>query len=95
MFTYALVTGIKNGWLTDSKYITAARNGWLALSSNAKGTGQLSSVCPGSDQAPAGDLASQQSYYEGKTPGTNDMHGQAPLLWAATALLRTDCPGVR
>jgi hypothetical protein len=95
MFTYALVTGVKNGWLTDTKYITAAKNGWLALSSNAKGTGQLSSVCPGSDQAPAGDLASQQAYYEGKTPGTNDMHGQAPLLWAATALLRTDCPGVR
>jgi hypothetical protein len=24
-----------------------------------------------------------------------DLHGQAPLLWAASALLRPDCPGVR
>jgi hypothetical protein len=29
------------------------------------------------------------------TLGSNDQHGQAPLLWSATALLRKDCPGVR
>ena len=95
MFTYALVTGIKNGWLSDAKYITAARNGWLALSEDAKGTGQLTNVCPGTGEAPAGDIASQQKFYTDSTPGTDDMHGQAPLLWAATALLRNDCPGLR
>jgi unsaturated rhamnogalacturonyl hydrolase len=95
MFTYALVTGIKNGWLNDPKYVAAARNGWLALSKDAKGTGQLTNVCPGTGEASAGTLATQQKFYTDRTPGTNDMHGQAPLLWAATALLRKDCPGLR
>ena len=95
MFTYALVTGIKNGWLNDPKYVAAARNGWLALSKDANGTGQLTNVCPGTGEASAGTLATQQKFYTDRTPGTNDMHGQAPLLWAATALLRKDCPGLR
>jgi rhamnogalacturonyl hydrolase YesR len=95
MFTYALVNGAKNNWLTDPKYSAAAKKGWTALGNKTNSSGQLSAVCPGSDQAPAGTLASQQQYYATKTLGSNDMHGQAPLLWAATALLRTDCPGVR
>jgi unsaturated rhamnogalacturonyl hydrolase len=101
MFTYALVTGIKNGWLTDAKYITAARNGWIALG-NKTSNGQLSQVCPGtgqaSDQAGVGtDLKSQQDYYIGLQSNfqAGDQHGQAPLLWAAIALLRNDCPGLR
>jgi hypothetical protein len=40
-------------------------------------------------------LSSQQQFYATITLGSNDMHGQAPLLWAANALLRKDCPGVR
>jgi len=95
MFTYALVNGIKNGWLTDPKYVTAARNGWLALGNNAKGTGQLGKVCPGTGEAPGTDITSQQKFYTDRPPGSNDMHGQASLLWAAKSLLRTDCPGVR
>jgi len=95
MFTFALVTGVRNGWLTDAKYATAARNGWIALGNKTNGSGMLSQVCPGSDQAPAGTLASQQQYYMDKTLGSNDQHGQAPLLWSANALLRTDCPGAR
>jgi rhamnogalacturonyl hydrolase YesR len=95
MFTFALVTGIKNGWLTDAKYITAARNGWLALGAKTNGSGVLDKVCPGTGQADAGTLASQQNFYAGITLGSNDQHGQAPLLWSAIALLRQDCPGVR
>ena len=95
MFTYALTMAAKNGWLTDASYAAAARKGWLGLAAKTNGSGQLSLVCPGSDQAPAGTLQSQQDYYANKTLGTDDMHGQAPLLWAANALLRTDCPGVR
>jgi len=95
MFTFALVTGIKNGWLTDAKYVSAARNGWLALGNKTNSSGVLDRVCPGTGQADAGSLASQQNFYAGITLGSNDQHGQAPLLWSAIALLRPDCPGVR
>ncbi|MET0795494.1 MAG: glycoside hydrolase family 88 protein, partial [Polyangiaceae bacterium] len=95
MFTFALITGIRNGWLADAKYVTAARNGWLALGNKTNASGVLDRVCPGTGQAPAGTLQSQQAFYANITLGSNDQHGQAPLLWAARALLRPDCPGVR
>jgi len=95
MFTFALATGVRNGWLTDPKYATAARNGWIALANKTNSGGQLDRVCPGTGQAPAGTLTSQQQFYMNITLGSNDTHGQAPLLWAARALLRPDCPGVR
>src|SRR5690606_24376712 len=31
MFTYAMITGVKNGWLDKKTYGAAARNAWLAL----------------------------------------------------------------
>ena len=95
MFTFALITGIRNGWLKDAKYVTAARNGWLALGNKTNSSGILDKVCPGTGQANAGTLASQQQFYASIALGSNDQHGQAPLLWAARALLRPDCPGVR
>jgi rhamnogalacturonyl hydrolase YesR len=95
MFTFALIDGVRNGWLTDPKYAAAARKGWIAVGNKTNSTGQLSQVCPGTGQADAGSLDQQQQFYENITFGSNDMHGQAPLLWAANALLRKDCPGVR
>jgi rhamnogalacturonyl hydrolase YesR len=95
MFTFALATGVKNGWLTDPKYAAAARNGWLALGKRTSSGGQLDLVCPGTGQADAGSLASQQQFYMSIAFSANDNHGQAALIWAANALLRKDCPGVR
>jgi unsaturated rhamnogalacturonyl hydrolase len=31
MFTYAMITGVKQGWLKDKVYAQAARQGWLGL----------------------------------------------------------------
>ena len=31
MFTFALVTALKNGWISGSNYSMAARRGWLAV----------------------------------------------------------------
>jgi rhamnogalacturonyl hydrolase YesR len=95
MFTYALITGVRNGWLTDPSYAAAARNGWIALGNKTNGSGVLDRVCPGTGQAAAGTLAQQQMFYTSIVLGSNDQHGQAPLMWAARALLRPDCPGVR
>ncbi|MBN1609185.1 MAG: glycoside hydrolase family 88 protein [Polyangiaceae bacterium] len=93
MFTFALATGVKNGWLTDPKYATAAHDGWAAVANRTNGSGALDQVCPGTGQAPAGDLAAQQKFYMDIAFQANDRHGQGPELWAANALLRKDCPG--
>jgi unsaturated rhamnogalacturonyl hydrolase len=94
MFTFALATALKNGWISGSNYSTAARRGWLALAAKTNNQGQLSNVCPGTGAAPAGTLQSQQQFYATITLDSNDNHGQAPLLWAASKLLETTCPGV-
>jgi len=75
--------------------VTAARNGWIALGNKTNSSGILDKVCPGTGQADAGTLQQQQMFYENIALGSNDQHGQAPLLWSARALLRPDCPGVR
>ena len=31
MFTFAMITGVKNGWLDKKTYAKAARKGWLGL----------------------------------------------------------------
>ncbi len=62
MFTFALTIGLRNGWLTDAEYVTAARNGWLALGNNTNGSGAFDRVCPGTDKAPDGNLAAQQAF---------------------------------
>jgi len=96
MFTFALATGVKNGWLTDAKYTTAARNGWLAVGKQTNSSGLLAQVCPGTgDARNQTGLAAQQKFYMDIQFAAGDRHGQAPLIWAARALMRTDCPGKR
>jgi len=95
MFTFALTTALKNGWISGSNYSTAARKGWIAVANKTNASGQLDRVCPGTGQANAGTLQSQQQFYMNIALGSNDTHGQAPLLWLSHALLRTDCPGMR
>ncbi len=94
MFTFALVTGIKNGWLSGEKYVTAALDGWTCIANKTDSTGLLTKVCEGTGEG-TGDLASQQAYYLSRATPAGDRHGQGPLLWAAVALLRKDCPGLR
>jgi unsaturated rhamnogalacturonyl hydrolase len=96
------VTGLKNGWISGAQYVTAAKNGWTALGNKTSSSGQLSQVCPGTGQASGQsgvgtDLKSQQDFYIKLQSmfSAGDQHGQAPLLWSAIALLRTDCPGMR
>jgi len=96
MFTFALTTALKNGWLSGTNYASAARRGWIAVANKTNASGQLDRVCPGTGAATTGQsLAQQQAFYANITLGSNDPHGQAPLLWAAHALLRADCPGMR
>jgi rhamnogalacturonyl hydrolase YesR len=82
MFTYAMITGVKNGWLDVKTYGPAARKGWLAVTRYLDENADIREVCEGTGKK--NDL---QYYYDRKR-NVGDMHGQAPLLWCASALLR-------
>ncbi|GAA0537822.1 glycoside hydrolase family 88/105 protein [Chitinophaga japonensis] len=82
MFTFAMITGVKNGWLDAKTYGPAARKGWLALVSYLDDNNNIRDVCEGTNKK------NDRQYYLDRARITGDLHGQAPLLWCATALLR-------
>ncbi len=82
MFTFAMITGVKNGWLDAKTYGPAARKGWLALVSYINENNELTDVCEGTGKK------NDRQYYMDRKRITGDMHGQGPLLWCASALLR-------
>jgi rhamnogalacturonyl hydrolase YesR len=82
MFTFAMITGVKNGWLDAKTYGPAARKAWLALTSYIDADGDIGNVCEGTNKL--NDL----QYYLDRKRNTGDLHGQAPVLWCASALLR-------
>ncbi|MEJ0085472.1 MAG: glycoside hydrolase family 88 protein [Pseudomonadota bacterium] len=82
MFTYAFVSGVKNGWLPEDTYGPAARKAWIALVGYLTADGDLREVCVGTGKKD--DL----QYYLDRPRVAGDAHGQAPMLWTATALLR-------
>jgi unsaturated rhamnogalacturonyl hydrolase len=82
MFTFAMITGVKNGWLDKKIYTAAARKGWLALLTYLNENGDIRDVCQGTNKK------NDRQYYLNRERLTGDMHGQAPLLWCASALLR-------
>jgi len=47
MFTFAFITGVKEGWLDEKIYGPAARQGWLALTGYLDADANLREVCAG------------------------------------------------
>jgi unsaturated rhamnogalacturonyl hydrolase len=82
MFTFAMVSGVKNGWLDGPTYGPAARRGWLAVIGYIDQNQDVTSVCEGTNKL------ADHDYYLARRRRTGDFHGQAPVLWAASALLR-------
>jgi unsaturated rhamnogalacturonyl hydrolase len=82
MFTFAVITGVKNGWLDRGTYGRAARKGWVGLVRYLDANADIKSVCEGTGKS--NDL----NYYLQRARITGDLHGQAPILWCASALLR-------
>ncbi len=80
MFTYAMIIGAKQGWL-PAKYIPAIRKAWLALVGYLESNGDLRNVCEGTGEK--NDL----QYYLDRKRLSGDLHGQAPMLWCAWALV--------
>lgn len=82
MFTYAFVSGVKNGWLEGETYGPAARSGWLALVGHIDADAAVHDVCEGTNKK------NDRQHYLDRLRLTGDAHGQAPVLWSACALLR-------
>jgi rhamnogalacturonyl hydrolase YesR len=82
MFTFAMITGVKNGWLDAKTYGPAARKAWIAMVGYIDQNNDTTSVCEGTNKF------NDVNYYLQRKRRTGDFHGQAPVLWAASALLR-------
>ena len=80
MFTYAMIVGVKHGWL-DTAYGDAARRGWLALCGKLDARANLLEICAGTNQS------KDKQFYLDRPRIAGDLHGQAPILWCAWALL--------
>ena len=81
LVAYALITGVKHGWLDANEYGDVARRGWIGLCSKLDETGALRDVCVGTNQK------DDTQYYLDRPRATGDLHGQSPMLWCAAALL--------
>jgi len=82
MFTFSMITGVKNGWLERKIYGPAARKAWLGLVKYIDKDANISDVCVGTNKG------FTLQYYLDRDRRVGDLHGQAPLLWSASALLR-------
>ena len=81
MFTYAMIMGVKHGWLDAADYGDAARRGWLALCGKLDAEANLTDICVGTNQS------KDKQFYLDRPRMTGDLHGQAPVLWCAWALV--------
>jgi unsaturated rhamnogalacturonyl hydrolase len=91
MFTFAFITGVKNGWLDERTFGPAARKAWIGLTGYIDENSDIREVCEGTNKHNPKDPKQPKdgrAYYLARKRNVGDMHGQAPLLWCATALLR-------
>src|SRR5262249_51248903 len=82
MFAFAFISGVKNGWLDEASYGPAARKAWIGLVGYIDDKSDVREVCEGTNKK------NDRQYYLDRKRNVGDMHGQAPVLWCATALLR-------
>jgi rhamnogalacturonyl hydrolase YesR len=82
MFAYAMVTGIRMGWLDVETYLPVAEKAWIGLVNRVDEHGEIADVCIGTNEK-----KNAEGYLERKKE-TGDHHGQAPMLWTAQAILQ-------
>lgn len=80
MFTYAMIVGVKNGWLDEKTYGTAARKAWMQLVTYINENDEITEVCAGTN------IKNDYQYYLDRPRIVGDLHGQAPVIWCAYAL---------
>ena len=89
MLTFAMASGVRNGWLDRNFYSPAVRRAWLALVQEIDDEGNIANVSVGTNPAPRDSSPdAQYRYYVARARRTGDYHGQGPLTWIAMTLLR-------
>src|SRR5947209_7086277 len=80
MFTFAMITGVKQGWLEGRTYGPAARKAWLGLVKYIDSNANVREVCVGTNKAGlevGPDLEKQLQFYLARPRKVGDLHGQA------------------
>ncbi len=81
MFAYAMAVGVSKGWLEKDKYGPAVARAWNALCAQLDPKANMREICIGTGQVDDLDFYMERPRHKG------DFHGQAPMLWLATALI--------
>ncbi len=84
MFGYAMAIGVKKGILPEDIFGKAYNKAWSVLIEYISDDGRISNICPGTGQS------NDVNYYLNRPKVTGDLHGQAPILWFAYALLKAN-----
>jgi unsaturated rhamnogalacturonyl hydrolase len=82
MFTFAFAEGVRNGWLDKEIYGPATYRAWIGVAGFVDQQSEVTSVCEGTDKK------NSLEYYLLRRRRTGDWHGQAAILWAATAMMK-------
>lgn len=82
MFLYALASAIDNEWLPFEEYKETVIKGWNALAGYVNEKGETIDVCVGTN------AKDNKKHYLTRPRSTGNFHGQAAVLWAATAMVR-------
>ena len=81
MFVYAMIKGVKKGWIDAATYAPVVRKAWIALVKQIDEKGDIAGVCEGTNKT------NDRQFYLNRRALPGNMHGQAPVLWCATAFL--------
>lgn len=81
MFAYAVIVGVKRGWLDKKRYGTVVRKAWIALAGYIDENDEVTDVCEMTD------AKNDKNYYMSRKRIAGDLHAQGPLLWCASELL--------
>jgi rhamnogalacturonyl hydrolase YesR len=84
MFGYSMAAGVENGILPEDKFTQVYKKAWTALTGYISDSGRIKEVCSGTGQS------DDVEYYLSRPRVTGDLHGQAPVLWFAHALLNNN-----
>jgi len=82
MFLFAMNEGIANGLLPAETYYGHVVKGWQGLSGYIDGEWRIMDVC-------AGTSYGDREWYLNRPRLTGDPHGQAPLLWVTSSLMKS------
>lgn len=81
MFTYAMIRGVRKGWLDASEYVPVIRKAWKALVQHIDEQGDIDGVCEGTNKS------DDRQFYLNRRTLVGNMHGQAPILWCVNAFI--------